>query len=348
MRHEPTSINRARLIDTVRDLYGLSFDELVFVPVGVPSVCYVLRERGEARYFLKLWPETRAARSNTARRDTSLALTRALHERGIYGRVPYPLATRTGALWATFSGIPFAIFPFLAGHSKPASWPISAQAVSDAVARILATIHRATPALADVLPARETFDIPFEADLLRGLEVLEHVGACRRSGVRALRDVVLPRCTEILDQLARLHRLQGAVRRLAGPVVLCHTDMGGDNLLVDDQGQISIIDWDDATVAPPEHDLQCALGPSFGRFLEVYGEAGGAHPLHLDHFAFFLLRRYLNDMAVRLLRILEENTTAEQDQDALAGIEASGFVQWSALDKTLAGIAAGLRHRTQL
>jgi aminoglycoside phosphotransferase (APT) family kinase protein len=348
MRYEPTNINRARLIDTVRDLYGLAFDELVFVPVGIPSVCYVLRDRGEERFFLKLWPDTRAARTNTARRDTSLPLTRALYERGIYRRVPYPLATRTGTLWATCSGIPFAIFPFIAGHSEPASWPVSPEAVSDAVARILATIHRATPALADVLPARETFDIPFEADLLRGLEVLEHVGADTRSGVRALRDVVLPRRKQVLDQLARLHRLQGAVRRLDGPMVLCHADMGGDNLLVDDQGQISIVDWDDATVAPPEHDLQCAIGSSFGRFLNVYGEAGGAHPLHLDHFAFFLLRRYLHDMAVRLLRILEEHTTAEQDQDALAGIEACGFAQWSALDKTLTGIAAGLRHHTQL
>ena len=57
------------------------------------------------------------------------------------------------------------------------------------------------------------------------------------------------------------------------------------------------------------------------------------------------LRRYLDDMTVRLLRILEENTTAEDDQEALMGMEAHGFAQWAALDSTLAGIAGALSHR---
>src|SRR3712207_6963595 len=37
---------------------------------------------GEARYFLKLWPDTRPGRAVAARRDVILPLTRALHERG--------------------------------------------------------------------------------------------------------------------------------------------------------------------------------------------------------------------------------------------------------------------------
>ena len=107
-----------------------------------------------------------------------------------------------------------------------------------------------------------------------------------------------------------------------------------------------MLDWDDATVAPPEHDLQCAIGEGFGRFLAVYAEAGGACSLHLDHFAFYLLRRYLGDMTVRLLRVLDENTSARQDEDALDGMQTWGFAQWSALDETLDGIATALRsHR---
>jgi aminoglycoside phosphotransferase (APT) family kinase protein len=132
------------------------------------------------------------------------------------------------------------------------------------------------------------------------------------------------------------------VRRLAGPFVLCHTDMGGDNLLVDDQGHLNVLDWDDATVAPPEHDLHEARWVDLERVLAVYQAAGGARPLHLDHFAFYLLRRYMDDMTVRLLRILEENVSAEEDEDALHGIEAWGFAQWSALDETLAAIASAL------
>jgi hypothetical protein len=81
--------------------------------------------------------------------------------------------------------------------------------------------------------------------------------------------------------------------------------------------------------------------------VETYEEAGGQRPLHVDHFAVYLLRRYMHDMAVRLLRILEENTSEEQDEDALEGMEAYGCAQWSALDETLDGIAAALRHSTR-
>jgi hypothetical protein len=55
----------------------------------------------------------------------------------------------------------------------------------------------------------------------------------------------------------------------------------------------------------------------------------------------------MHDMAVRLLRILEENTSEEQDEDALEGMEAYGFAQWSTLDETLDGIAVALRHSTR-
>ena len=343
MRYEP-AIDRAALINTVRDAYRLPVDDLAFVPVGYASVCYAVHSAGAARYFLKLWPDTRPGRAVAARRDVVLPLIRALYERGLYPRVPYPIATRQGALSATCAGLPLAIFPFLAGQAPPpwSEWPLD---LRDEFARTVAAIHRATPAVADVLPPRDTFAIPFAADLRRGLAAIEQIGPGARPGRRALRDLVRPRRDDILAQLARLHGLQEAVRRLSGPVVLCHTDIGGDNLLIDHQGRLSVLDWDDATVAPPEHDLQAALGDGFERFLAVYQAAGGAQPLHLDRFAFSLLRRYMEDMTVRLLSILEENTTAEQDADALEGMQTWGFAQWSALDDTLAGIAAALRRR---
>ncbi len=126
--------------------------------------------------------------------------------------------------------------------------------------------------------------------------------------------------------------------------MLCHTDIGAANLLVGADGWLSVLDWDDATVAPPEHDLQYARGAGFGRFLAVYAATGGSHPLRLDHFAFYLLRRYLSDMTARLLRILEENTTMEQDENALDGMETWGFARWTVLDGTLGGVAAALRN----
>lgn len=338
MRFEPP-VDHTRLIATVRTVYGLPVDELTFIPVGVPSVCYAASCEGGVRYFLKLWPATRVGRAAAARRDVALPLTRALYERGLFTRLPSPLTTRAGRLWATFDGASFAIFPFLTGHTPPAPWPCE---LWDELANTMAALHVATPALADVLPPRETFRIAFERDLLRGMARIAQIGRRDRPGLRALRNLVEPRYAEIGSQLARLHAFQDVVRRLPSPFVVCHTDMGGDNVLVDSGGQLFVLDWDDVILAPPEHDLHEARGGDVAHFLKHYTEAGGMQPLYLDQFAFYLLRRSLHDLTVRLLRILEENTSTKQDDKALVGIEAWGFAQWAVLDSTLTHIATAL------
>lgn len=343
MKYEPP-IDHAELLDAVRAAYGLTAEDLTFMPVGYVAACYVVRCADGERYFLKLWPATRVGSVGVAERTASLRLTRALHERRLFPRVPYPIPTRHGSLWAAFAERMFAVFPFVPGHVAP-PWPELSPPLRDELARVLAVIHRATPALADVLPARETFAIRDEADLHAGLSAIEQIGPAARPGLGTLRELVLPRREEILAQLDRLHRLQGVVRQLSGPVVLCHTDMGGDNLLIDDRDQLYVLDWDDATVAPPEHDLQSAVGAGLERFLEVYAAAGGLGPWHVDHFAFYLLRRHLGDMTVRLQRMLAESTTELEDVDLLEGIETWGFAQWRTLDQTLDRVASALERQ---
>lgn len=117
---------------------------------------------------------------------------------------------------------------------------------------------------------------------------------------------------------------------------------GSENLLVDTRGNFHLLDWDEARLAPPEHDLHEARWGDFGHVLRLYREHEGAQPLHLEHFAFYLLRRHLGDMTARCERILYENPTAGQVEEALEGIEAWGFRQWQALDGTLARLASGL------
>jgi Ser/Thr protein kinase RdoA (MazF antagonist) len=343
MKYEP-AIDRLRLIEAVRSSYGLVVEEISFVPVGYVAAAYAVQCADRAHYFLKLWPDTRAGRDGAARLSSYLPLTGALVERGLYPRVPYPIPARDGRLWSSFDGVPFVLFPHLAGFTPP-SWPDWPLPIWEELARAVAAIHCATPGLTDVLPPRESFAFVAEADLRRGLAHLERIGLGARLGVCALQAAVLPRLDEIHAQIDRLNRLRQVVLQIPDAFVLCHTDMGGENLLVDDVGQIVVLDWEGATVAPPEHDLQCAVeGRHLRCFIEVYRQSGGAPRLHLDHFAFYLQRRYLDDMAARLLRILEEDTTADEDAELLAGMETWGFEQWRRLDQTLEGIASALEE----
>lgn len=340
MRYEP-AVDRPRLMQTVWDAYGVPAQGLRFVPEGFVAACYVVDEADGSRLFLKLWPQLCAGQAAAGRLHGSLVLTRALYDRGLVPNVSYPLPTREGALWAEFSGSPFAVFPLLPGKAPPARLP---PALWEEFARVVAAIHRATPALADVLPPRETFAIPDEAELGRCLAVVERIGSGERPGLRVLRRLMLLRQADVLAQYGRLRRLQGVVRRLDGPSVLCHTDLGGNNMLVDDEGRLSVLDWDDPIVAPPEYDLWSALGEGLASILSAYRREGGAQPLHIEHFEFYLLRRYLGDMTARLERILDEGHDEEEDEELLRGMEAYGFARWAALDGTLATIAEALRE----
>jgi len=340
MKYEP-AIERGSLLEHVHAAYGLAVEEIAFVPVGYVAVCYALRCPDGARYFLKLWPDTATGRWSSAQQAIILPLVRAIYDRGVYRRVAYPLVTRDNVLWTTFQGDRYAVFPFLPGQHAPiVDWPL---AFADEYARTLAAIHRGTALLEDILPPRETYDLSFEPDLRASLPAIAAIGPQARPGLQALRDLMAARGDDALAQLERLRALQSRVRTLPGPAVLCHTDLAGDNILVDDEGRLFLLDWDGAVVATPEYDLKEAAGEDFGRVITVYLAAGGAQPLAVDRFAFYLLRRYLEDFSARVVNILHHNTTPEQDEDDLEGIEVWGIDRWNQLDAKLVTIRTALR-----
>ena len=61
----------------------------------------------------------------------------------------------------------------------------------------------------------------------------------------------------------RATRLAGSPRWEDASPVLCHGDPHHGNLLVDGSGQVWLIDWDDAVVAPREADLMFVVGGVF-------------------------------------------------------------------------------------
>src|SRR4051794_229954 len=111
MKYEPP-LDHHLLVQAIQSDYGLPAVDLTFIPVGYVAACYAVRCAGGEQYFLKWWPTMAAGREEAADIAGSLHLTRALYERGIYTRLPYPLLTRGEGLLASFAGSPYALFPF--------------------------------------------------------------------------------------------------------------------------------------------------------------------------------------------------------------------------------------------
>jgi aminoglycoside phosphotransferase (APT) family kinase protein len=137
-----------------------------------------------------------------------------------------------------------------------------------------------------------------------------------------LRDFLLLHKDEITGYLNQLKSLQKIVTHTHKTMVICHTDLHGENLMVDDQGNLYIMDWENAMIAPPEHDLFFFAGyDSFwDTFLPHYTREFGPVNLNRDMFAFYYYRRGLEDLADWIIRILRGDGGDAQDQADLGEI----------------------------
>jgi aminoglycoside phosphotransferase (APT) family kinase protein len=131
------------------------------------------------------------------------------------------------------------------------------------------------------------------------------------------------------DEVARtVDRLQACIERARAidpPLVLCHNDFGGWNLLVDeDTGDVAaLLDWDYASFAPREDDLWVAFRDTDPvAYLDAYGA-----DVALDR---TLMERAL---VARAVRDACERLSTNVDRE---GVDLWGFDQWRKVDDQLA------------
>jgi len=215
------------------------------------------------------------------------------------------------------------------------------------LARLVGILHKSTSQIEIEHPFYERFDIAFENDLVNSLDVLAGITSGDRKGKQELRNLLLQRKDEILGYLHRLKELQSLARATGKEMVVCHTDLHGENLMTDDQGNLYILDWEGAMIAPPEHDLFFFAWEDrfWDLFLPNYEREFGPVSLDSNVFGFYYYRRNLEDLTDWVLRILYHNTGEEQDQTDLRGIVEDCISGWPYLEMTIRGIKTRLARR---
>jgi spectinomycin phosphotransferase len=294
MRIEPT-FDHNLLIDVLRHSYGLSVEQLTFVPKGEVAYSYTVTCTDGIQDYLKVLDDTRLACTSASRFDFYLPLTDKLYAEGVFRYLSHPIRTLDGALYTAFDGQPLILFNFIDGEN-PDEATLHTPAVWQRLARHVATIHNSVSRVAADCPYTETFVIPFETALLDGLYALDSITESDGEGRLALRDLLLPHQKAILGYLAQLHALAERARVLNPPLVLCHTDIHRMNLLLNATGDLYILDWEGAMLAPREHDLFMFTGDHFPAFLAEYRRWVDSAPLHAELFGFYFYRRNLEDL----------------------------------------------------
>lgn len=125
------------------------------------------------------------------------------------------------------------------------------------------------------------------------------------------------------------------IRQTSVEFVLCHADIHGGNVLIDTNGFIYIIDWDEPIMAPKERDLMFIGGGVANIWNnqheeEFFYKGYGKTEINMPILAYYRHERIVEDIALYaqelLLATVEEDNRSEMYKQFVAMFEPRGLV----------------------
>lgn len=314
----------AGLTDQVRKGFGVEVMSLSRVTGGADVAAAVWRAVAPdgASYAVKL---------SHGGMTAGLLASAHLATRGVRG-VPAPLRARSGRPWTGRDGAQLSLTPWVAGR-RGIEQGMAAQEWRSFGA-LMATVHAVdVPGrLAALLPAEPY--LPAAASTVRTLDAQVRDRAQSEPAGNpnpaddltcALLDGWLTAADRIATLVEQAEVLGRNLRDRPAPNVLCHGDAHLGNVLTDGDGQVWLIDWDGAVLAPSERDLMFVVGGVLADapvspeqrswFFDGYGRVD-VDPTRL---AYYMCTRALEDIAGWAADVLDDRRRSPRERaDALA------------------------------
>ena len=283
------------IVKCLQEAYGLSVEEIVFLPLGddLNTAVYRITTSCATNYFLKL----RRGEFNEA----AELVPKRLYELGFKQVIP-PLATRTGQLWAGLGSFRTILYPYVEGHNS-----IEVNLSEQQWIEFGATLRRFHSA---DIPSTMTNRVPRETFSIRWRETvkvfLEHIeNEVFEEPVAAQMALFLKsKKVEILKLVTRAESLANLLQTQHLEYILCHADIHGWNLLIGKEGALYMVDWDTLLFAPKERDLMfigAGLGNSGRTPLEeetLFYQGYGQTNINLAAIAYYRYERIIEDIGV--------------------------------------------------
>lgn len=310
----PPDIAQDAIQQCLSQAYRLGQARIEFLPLGADVNSAVFRvDAGDgAAYFLKL------RRGGFA--QPVVAVPAFLHhDKGIEA-VMAPLPTADGQLSLQAHGFDWALYPFFDGANgferalTDAQWRALGAAVS--------AIHRAT------LPEALSASLPRERYVHQAREGVRRYQRRFINGVTG-DDIVTrffafweDRAEEIDTIVYRSEQLASILLERPPQLVPCHADLHAGNVLVGDDGQLSIVDWDTLVLAPKERDLMF-IGGGVGHVWNtpaqeaLFYEGYGATDIDAVALTYYRYERITQDILEFCDQMFDASASAQDREEGL-------------------------------
>jgi hypothetical protein len=334
------SIDTEHLIRVIRQQYGINTRNLNFLQRGWGGDCYSIESANGGLYFLKVYEQ--ATRFDTAAKSRAfyLPLMDQLYEGEILTNSPYPIHTVDGKLSVFWEFGEIVITNYI--HGEVVGFGELPENIFVELAELVGILHRSTTQLSFEHPFTERFEIIPEGDFIQIFKSLTSVTNTDREGRQLLQDVLLPQKTIILKTLEKLKASQKIVKTIKKTMVICHTDLHGANLMIGEGDTLFILDWENAMIAPLEHDMIFFAGES--RFFDVfwprYANQYRKARINLDLLRFYYYRRCLEDVLGITRRVMMGDGMVDRDRSDLKNL-VDTLVGLESIDSTISQIREG-------
>jgi spectinomycin phosphotransferase len=244
MLTEP-NIDKLIIQSKIEENYGFQVRDLAFIKGGEASWGYKVETNEGVSYFCKI-------HTGLTEYEKRFELTYKLFNDAGIKNIPHPIKTTKGELVFYLNKYPTALFNFIEGSNA------NDQPLTDeqrfALGKLLGEIHQANRVIGE-FSIQEDFKY---GNIDRLLETLNKIDIyLKDSSVYKSKtaQLLLENKDKILKRIKELEELGEKLRSLNIDFVICHSEPHAWNTMIDEKGEVYLIDWDDSLFAPKEKDL---------------------------------------------------------------------------------------------
>ena len=302
-----------KIITALNDNYSIHVSEIEFLPIGNDASAFSYRvEAADGNsYFLKL----KSKFSNLA----ALLVPRFLKDHGIE-QVVAPIPSKTQKLIAEVDSSALILYPFISGNEAMQVGMSDEQWTE--LGSVLNQIHfTGLPPEISRSVHRERF-VPKWSKPVRDLQKQINGQNFDDPYQKELADFWKEKQETIQAVIERTELIGNHLQYVDLDFVLCHADIHPANILITQEQDIFIVDWDDTLFAPKERDLMFMLSDDTihtreeQMFFNGYGESQ-IHQLALAYYRYEWCLQEIGDFGERVF--LTKDIGAITKQDSVEG-----------------------------